>query len=113
MRTGASTSLWFQTCEWQFMQVSEDGIPANDDVATVVWQYSQAMPSSPTWCLWLNGIGCSIGTPAWVTYGDRTKKNATPNSATGAMTAKTRLTRATALALCGKTWAIDVAAPQA
>src|SRR5579875_3471322 len=41
------------------MQVSVGGSPAKLEFSTPVWQYRQSMPSSFTWCLWLNGIGCS------------------------------------------------------
>ena len=37
-RTGASVGLWAQICEWQFMHVWVDGMPAKADVSTVVWQ---------------------------------------------------------------------------
>ena len=30
--------LFFQICEWQVMQVSVGGNPANDDSSTDVWQ---------------------------------------------------------------------------
>src|SRR5713226_5226958 len=51
-----------QICEWHVMQVSVGGRPAKCDVSTLVWQYRQSMPSSFTWCLWLNGMGCSGAT---------------------------------------------------
>ena len=48
------------------MQVAVDGIPANEDVSTVVWQYRQSMPSSPAWCLCENCTGCRRATNARV-----------------------------------------------
>src|SRR5713101_11800 len=61
-RTGSRISAVFQICEWQLMHVSVGGTPANAEVSTDVWQYLQSMPSSPTWCLWLKGTGCSRAT---------------------------------------------------
>src|SRR3569832_2189719 len=58
-RTGSSIGLSFQIWEWQVMQVETGGSPANDEVSTDVWQKRQSSPTSPTWCLWLNGTGCS------------------------------------------------------
>jgi hypothetical protein len=40
------------------MQIAVAGIPALDEVSTLVWQYLQSSPSPLTWCLWLNGTGC-------------------------------------------------------
>jgi hypothetical protein len=37
-RTGSSITLWFQICEWQFMQVLVDGMPALAETSTAVWQ---------------------------------------------------------------------------
>ena len=37
-RTGSSIGLWFQICEWQFMQVLVGGMPAKAATSTEVWQ---------------------------------------------------------------------------
>ena len=60
----ASSGWSRKSCEWQPRQTPVDGRPAWASVSTVVWQYRQSMPSSPTWCLWLNGIGWAIGSPS-------------------------------------------------
>jgi hypothetical protein len=60
-----------QSCEWQFMHVLVGGIPANDEFSTDVWQYRQSMPSPPTWCMWLNWMGCSTNSFCFVAQDDR------------------------------------------
>ena len=37
-RTGSSSGLLFQTCEWQARQISVGGMPALGAFSTVVWQ---------------------------------------------------------------------------
>jgi hypothetical protein len=52
------------------MQVCVGGIPADEEVSTAVWQYLQSIPSSPTWCLWLNCTGCITSLFWFVMYED-------------------------------------------
>ena len=59
-RTGSSSGLLFQTCEWQARQVSVAGMPALGALSTVAWQYRQSMRSSCTWCRWSNITGWTI-----------------------------------------------------
>ena len=42
------------------MHVFVGGNPDWALTSTEVWQYWQPMPSWATWCLWLNGTGCSV-----------------------------------------------------
>src|SRR5579859_8034001 len=67
-RTGSSIWALVQICEWQFMHVLVGGMPAKEEFSTEVWQYRQSMPKPPTWCSWLNGTGCWMGTLARVAY---------------------------------------------
>lgn len=46
------------------MQVSKEEV-------SEVWQYRQSIPSSPTWCLWLNGTGWFGATPTSVMKDER------------------------------------------
>src|SRR4051812_26557669 len=70
-RTPPSISDPAHICWWQFMHVLVGGMPAKADVSTDVWQYRQSIPSSPTWCLWLNGTGWSTISFCPVRYPDR------------------------------------------
>jgi len=61
------------------MHVSVGGRPATAELSTDVWQYLQSIPSSPTWCLWLNGTGWAGATdtsvmnePALILYAAHT-----------------------------------------
>src|SRR5690554_4883715 len=85
------------------MHVCVGGKPAFADRSTAVWQYRQSMPSSPTWCLWLNGTGCSRATFCPVLYEDR-QSASRPNSPPPAASARpTTLTLARTLVYERKT----------
>src|SRR5438105_2168551 len=79
------------------MQMRVDGMPACAAVSTVVWQYRQSRPSSPTWCLWLNGIGCATGWPTGsnerstdMAQASRPAPNVAPPSSTSLTTSSAR-----------------------
>src|SRR5262245_8901529 len=65
-------SLPAQIWLWQFMHVLVGGMPAKAESSTEVWQKRQSMPSSATWCWWLNGTGCWRARPTLVAYEERT-----------------------------------------
>src|SRR3954468_12448897 len=70
-RTGSRNGLVEKIWEWQFMHVFVGGMPANDEVSTLEWQYRQSIPLPATWRSWLNWIGCSRAACACVTHDDR------------------------------------------
>jgi hypothetical protein len=57
------------------------------DVSTEVWQYRQSIPSPPTWCSWLKGIGCVSVMPLRVVYPERSTIMKTPRSKAATNTA--------------------------
>ena len=84
------------------MHVLVGGMPANDEVSTDVWQYRQSMPSSPTWCAWLNWSGCSMNSLARVTYDERPRTMMSPMRPPARRSTPTILTFARVLALRSK-----------
>ncbi len=90
------------------MQVLVAGMPAYDERSTVVWQYRQSIPSTPTWCSWLNGTGCSRIVPAAVPYEERVKIRQSHIRKGPVANPMTMETRETAFAHRGKTWGMDI-----
>src|SRR5262245_50650920 len=89
------------------MHVLVGGIPANEDSSTEVWQYRQSMPLPPTWRSWLNWRGCSRGTCACVTHGDRLMAAVSQRRPPTKKSAPKMLTRAIVFALRWKICDID------
>src|SRR5512140_1201769 len=90
-RTGSSSGLSVQICEWHIMQVSVEGMPATEPFSTEVWQNRQSMPSSMAWCWWLNGTGCSSACPTLVLGEDWLRADPPNITTTGSATSATRL----------------------
>src|SRR6185295_10294714 len=57
------------------MQVFVGGMPAKAESSTLEWQKRQSSPMSCTWCLWLNGTGCSRATSTCVVYDERRRRS--------------------------------------
>ena len=89
-----------------------DGIPANGD-GLRRWCGSSAVDAIVADVVLVAERDRLVDGTSWlVTYGERTNRNTTPNSASGPAMAESKVTRAIALAPRGKTCAIGRRAPR-